>query len=92
MLAVSHTIENCYTSISSKVFLMSSRCYGQARPFGNEKATQVLSQLDYQSVSEDALLVQLEDHPGALAELLKSCRSEAVTIRNIRLLWRGRRR
>jgi len=65
------------------------RCYGQARPFGNEEATQALSQLDYQSVSEDALLVQLEDRPGALAELLKSCRSEAVTIRNIRLVWRG---
>lgn len=60
-----------------------------SRPFRNQEATKVLSQLNYQSVSEDALLVQLEDRPGALAELLKSCRSEAVTIRNIRLLWRG---
>jgi histidine decarboxylase len=65
------------------------RCYGQARPFGNQEATQVLSQLEYQSVSEDALLVQLEDRPGALAELLKGCRGEAVKIRSIRLLWRG---
>jgi histidine decarboxylase len=65
------------------------RCYGQARPFGDLEATQILSQLDYQSVSEDALLVQLDDHPGALAELLKSCQSQAVSIRNIRLLWRG---
>jgi histidine decarboxylase len=65
------------------------RCYGQARPFGNQEATQFLSQLDYQSVSEEALLVQLEDRPGALAELLKYCRSEAITIRNIRVLWRG---
>jgi histidine decarboxylase len=63
------------------------RCYGQAEPF--QEASQVLSQLDYQSVSEDALLVQLEDRPGALAELLKSCRSEAVTIRSLRVLWRG---
>jgi histidine decarboxylase len=31
----------------------------------------------------------LEDRPGALAELLKFCRSEAVTIRNLRVLWRG---
>jgi histidine decarboxylase len=65
------------------------RCYGQARPFGNQEATQILSQLEYQSVSEDALLVQLEDRPGALAELLKGCRGEAVKIRSIRLLWRG---
>jgi histidine decarboxylase len=65
------------------------RCYGQARSLGSEKATQVLSQLDYQSVSEEAILVELEDRPGALAELLKSCRTQAVTIRNIRLLWRG---
>ncbi len=65
------------------------RCYGQAYPFGNQEATQVLSQLEYQSVSEDALLVQLEDRPGALAELLKGCRGESVKIRSIRLLWRG---
>jgi histidine decarboxylase len=63
------------------------RCYGQADPF--QEAGQVLSQLEYQSVSEDALLVQLEDRPGALAELLKSCRGELVNIRSIRLLWRG---
>ncbi|GAB4236114.1 MAG: hypothetical protein Kow0049_21020 [Stanieria sp.] len=65
------------------------RCYGQARSFGNEEAAQVLSQLEYQSVGEDALLVQLDDCPGSLAELLKDCRNQAVTIRNIRLLWRG---
>lgn len=65
------------------------RCYGQARSFGNQEAAQVLSQLEYQSVGEDALLVQLEDCPGSLAELLKDCRNQAVTIRNIRLLWRG---
>jgi histidine decarboxylase len=65
------------------------RCYGQAHPFGNQEATQVLSQLEYQSVSGDALLVQLEDRPGALAELLKGCRGESVKIRSIRLLWRG---
>ncbi|WP_404790369.1 histidine decarboxylase [Altericista sp. CCNU0014] len=66
------------------------RCYGQASSFGDREADLVLSKLAYQSVSEDALLVQLEDRPGALAELLKSCRGEAVTIRSIRLLWRGK--
>lgn len=65
------------------------RCYGQSNLF-NPEATQVLSKLDYQSVSEDALLVQLEDRPGALADLLKSCRNEKVTIRSIRLLWQGK--
>ncbi|PSB01910.1 histidine decarboxylase [Merismopedia glauca] len=63
------------------------RCYGQADPF--QEASQVLSQLEYQSVSEDALLVQLEDRPGALAELLKSCLGESVKIRSLRVLWRG---
>jgi histidine decarboxylase len=63
------------------------RCYGQANPF--PEASQVLSQLEYQSVSEDALLVELEDRPGALAELLKSCLGESVKIRSLRVLWRG---
>jgi histidine decarboxylase len=65
------------------------RCYGQARSFGNEEAAQVLSKIEYQAVSGDALLVQLEDKPGALAELLKRCQKESVAIRSIRLLWRG---
>jgi histidine decarboxylase len=65
------------------------RCYGQARSFGNEEAAQVLSKIEYQSVSGDALLIQLEDKPGALAELLKRCRKESVAIRSMRLLWRG---
>jgi histidine decarboxylase len=64
------------------------RCYGHAGSFGNQDAMRVLSKLEYQSVSEDALLVQLEDRPGALAELLTDCRGKAVTIRSIRLLWR----
>jgi histidine decarboxylase len=65
------------------------RCYGQARSFGNEEAAQVLSKIEYQSVSGDALLIQLDDKPGALAELLKQCQKESVAIRSIRLLWRG---
>jgi histidine decarboxylase len=65
------------------------RCYGQARSFGNEEAAQVLSKIEYQSVSGDALLVQLEDKPGALAELLKRCQKESVAIRSHRLLWLG---
>jgi histidine decarboxylase len=65
------------------------RCYGQATALNSQEAMQLLSQLDYQAVSEEAVLVQLEDRPGALAELLKSCRGEAIAIRSIRVLWRG---
>lgn len=65
------------------------RCHGQYRPFNTESATQMLTQADYQTVSQDALLVKLNDKPGALAELMKKCREHAISIRSVRLVWRG---
>lgn len=65
------------------------RCHGQYRPFNTEAATQMQTQVDYQTVSQDALLVKLNDKPGALAELMKKCREHAIAIRSVRLVWRG---
>lgn len=65
------------------------RCHGQYRPFNTDAATQMLTQADYQTVSQDALLVKLVDKPGALAELMKKCRDYAISIRSVRLVWRG---
>ena len=64
------------------------RCYGQSLPFGTEETAQILSQLDYQTVSADALLVQLDDKAGTLATLMKQCREQSISIRSVRLLWR----
>lgn len=65
-------------------------CYGQSLPFDTEEATQILSNVDYQAVSGDALLVELEDKAGTLAMLMKQCREQQIAIRSVRLLWRGK--
>jgi histidine decarboxylase len=66
------------------------RCYGQSLPFDTDKAAHILSQVDYQAVSGDALLVELEDKAGTLAVLMKQFREQQIDIRSVRLLWRGR--
>jgi histidine decarboxylase len=66
------------------------RCYGQSLPFDTDEANQILSQVDYQAVSGDALLVELEDKAGTLAMLMKQCREQQIAIRSVRLLWRGK--
>ncbi|NCJ05637.1 histidine decarboxylase [Synechococcales cyanobacterium C] len=66
------------------------RCYGQSRPFNTEEAAQILSQVEYQAVSGDALLVELEDKAGSLATLMKKCHEKQISIRSVRLLWRGK--
>ena len=65
------------------------RTHGQSQPLGTEKATQILSQIDYQAVSGDALLIQLEDKAGSLATLMKQCREHNISLRRVRSLWRG---
>lgn len=65
------------------------RCYGQACAVHHADATEILSRIDYQSVSNEALLVQLVDQPGSLAELMKCCRDQTIPIRRVRVLWRG---
>lgn len=66
------------------------RRYGQSRSLDTKAAAQILSQVDYQAVSGDALLVELEDHAGTLAVLMKECRAQDIPLRSVRLLWRGK--
>lgn len=66
------------------------RCYGQSQPLAAAEATQILSQVDYQAVSGDALLVELADRAGSLALLMKQCRECNIPLRSVRLLWRGK--
>ncbi len=63
------------------------RRYGQSRSL--DAAAQILSQVDYQAVSGEALLVELEDHAGTLATLMKECLTQDIPLRSVRLLWRG---
>jgi histidine decarboxylase len=66
------------------------RRYGRSRSFDADAAAQILSQADYQVVSGDALLVELEDRAGTLAVLMQECRAQNISIRSVRLLWRGK--
>ncbi len=66
------------------------RCYGQSRSLDTHAASQILSQIDYQAVSGDALLIELDDSAGTLALLMKQCREQEISIRSVRLLWRGK--
>jgi histidine decarboxylase len=66
------------------------RRYGRSHSLDTDAAAQILSQIDYQAVSGDALLVELEDRAGTLAVLMKECRAQDIPIRSVRLLWRGK--
>lgn len=66
------------------------RCYGQSRSLDADEASRILSQVEYQAVSAEALLVELEDKAGALATLMKQCQEQQILIRSVRLLWRGK--
>lgn len=68
------------------------RCYGQSLPFDTDKAAQILNQVDYQAVSGDAVLVELEDQAGTLAGLMKEFREQHISLRSVRLLWRGQKK
>ncbi|MCM1984547.1 histidine decarboxylase [Lyngbya confervoides] len=72
--------------------LNGGRSYGQACELGSDKAADILSLVDYQAVSDEALLVELEDQAGSLATLMKQCRDQDIVIRSVRLLWRGKQR
>jgi len=66
------------------------RCYGQSCSFDTHEAAKILSQIDYQAVSGDALLIELDDSAGTLALLMKQCREQQISLRSVRLLWRGK--
>jgi histidine decarboxylase len=68
------------------------RSYGQSLPCDTNEAAQILNQVDYQAVSGDALLVELEDQAGTLADLMKQFREQHISLRSVRLLWRGQKK
>jgi len=54
-----------------------------------DEALQVLSQIpDIQAVSEEAILIRLEDKPGALAQIARRFHTAQIGLRSIRILKR----
>jgi hypothetical protein len=54
-----------------------------------DAALKALAKTAYHAVSEDALLVRLDDRPGALAEIARRFRDAKINIRSVRTLRRG---
>ncbi|NJK42091.1 MAG: histidine decarboxylase [Acaryochloridaceae cyanobacterium SU_2_1] len=65
------------------------RCHGHSRPFSSEETAQILSQVNYHAVSDEALLIQLQDRPGSLAQVMKQCQDHNIAIRAVRLISRS---
>ncbi len=54
-----------------------------------DEALRALTRAGFHAVSEDALLVRLDDRPGALAELTCRFRDAGVSLRSIRIVRRS---
>src|SRR5262245_51351534 len=54
-----------------------------------DKALQALHLGGFQPVTEDALLVRLDDKPGALAAVAKRFRDAGISLRSLRILHTG---
>jgi hypothetical protein len=65
------------------------RLFGQSRIHQDEKAIQALLESQLQPVSPEAILVQLPDKPGALAEITSRFRQAKVGLRSIRIAHRA---
>jgi hypothetical protein len=53
-----------------------------------DDALRALSQTPYMAVSEDALVVRVEDRPGELAKLLGRFRDAGINLRSMRIMNR----
>jgi len=53
-----------------------------------DTALQALRSAHFQAVTEDAILVKLEDHPGALAAIARRFKDAGINLRSIRSLSR----
>jgi hypothetical protein len=51
-----------------------------------DRALQALHRRGFQPVSEDALVVRLEDRPGALAAIARRFRDAGVNLRSLRII------
>ena len=67
------------------------RDYGRRSPLAGERATQLLSGVDYQQAGTDAVLVRLEDRVGEFASLAHKCHEAGLPLQTVRILWRGKK-
>jgi histidine decarboxylase len=68
------------------------RRYGNSAAEDYPAAAEILTQLDYQPVSEESCLASLPDRVGSLADFLQSCQQHEIPLRGVRLLWQGQGR
>lgn len=54
-----------------------------------DRALQVLRDAGYDAVSEDALVVRVDDRPGALAKIAERFHTAEINIRSVRFIRRG---
>ena len=53
-----------------------------------DEALEILRSANYQTVTEDSLVVRLEDKPGSLAKLAMKFKDAAIDIRSMRIVKR----
>ncbi len=53
-----------------------------------DTALKALAQTSFQAISEDALVIQLEDKPGELARVTQRLRDAQIDVRSIRIIRR----
>jgi hypothetical protein len=54
-----------------------------------DDALRALAACSFQAISEDALVLQMDDVPGALAQVARRFRDANINLRSVRLIWRG---
>ena len=55
-----------------------------------DRALRVLRDAGFEAVSEDALVVRIDDRPGALAKIAERFHIAGINIRSVRFIRRGR--
>jgi hypothetical protein len=53
-----------------------------------DRALQVLCDAGYDAITEDAVLINVKDQPGALAQVTRRLHQAGVTMRSMRILYR----
>jgi hypothetical protein len=54
-----------------------------------DDAIRALNQAGFHAISEDVLLVRLDDRPGALAEIARRFHTAGIPLRSVRIIRRG---
>jgi hypothetical protein len=53
-----------------------------------DEALRALAQTPFHAISEDAIVVQLDDHPGELARITRRLKEAQINLRSIRIIRR----